>query len=873
MGIPRRARRARSPAQDGEPRGARAWPLRAYFVALIVVFVVAALSGAVYVAIQTDHDARVSATRDAAFAANTTSHQLGAFVATMRESVAGLAANPQIGATLAHPKGCTLAFSGIAGPDKGHLDIVRADGTVACSSRAPKRGDRRSPYAGAGWLRRALRGPVLTAPGYDARTGGRAIISADPITGGLGVVVAFGDLPVIARQLVALYGGGRPVELLLTNADGRRVITRSIAPDRWIGASLAGTPFARGAGETERRDLDGRTRYYASASVPGLPWRLYAGEDKTAMLAADGRLKRRELLIVLAGLAVSILGTWLIYRRVAQPITRLARAVRSSDAQAAFATSKDGPSEVVALGTAIDGLISTVGRELRDRERVEEALRGSEESYRQLFEHHPGAMWLYDLETLRFVAVNEAAIASYGYSRAEFLAMTIEDIRLSDDHEALREATSDPLRRYVDAGIWRHRRKDGALIDVSITSNTVEFEGRPARSVLARDVTEQRRLEEQLRQSQKMEAVGNLAGGIAHDFNNLLTVIKGYCAILVSELTDDELSRSAAAIAEAAHRAAELTRQLLAFSRQQVLRPEPTIVNDVIGDTFDLLDRVIGEDIAVEYDLDPDLEPIQVDRGQLGQVILNLAINARDAMPRGGHLTVKTANVDIDSAYTAEHVDVVAGRHVLLQITDSGAGMDETTRLRAFDPFFTTKDDGTGLGLATVYGIVKQSGGHIWLYSEPDTGTTFKIYFPLAGEQRPMLPPPPDEARLLEGTESVLLVEDDHAVRGLVALTLQGYGYTVLEAGSAADALAIAAAPSDFDLLLTDVVMPGMNGRELAEALLADRPSLKVLFTSGYPADTIIRHGIADASAVYLEKPYLPIDLARKLRQVLDTAS
>ena len=514
-----------------------------------------------------------------------------------------------------------------------------------------------------------------------------------------------------------------------------------------------------------------------------------------------------------------------------------------------------GPAEVRALAEEVTGLIGS--------------LTASELSYQHLFHHHPAPMWLFDEQTLGFLAVNDAAIAMYGYSRDEFLAMTLEEIRPHEDIEALHLAVADQGRTYVDAGVWRHRKKDGTVLDVEVSSNAVEFAGRPARAVLARDVTDQRRLEEQLRQAQKMEAIGRLAGGVAHDFNNLLLVIRGYGATLIEGLTDEKLRHSALQIDSAAQRGAEFTHQLLAFSRQQVLHPAVINPNEVVDETVGLVRRMLREDIELEVELEPNIGAILVDRGQLGQVMLNLLVNAREAMPQGGSLSVRTANVELGENYSAEHVGVVPGPYVLLQVTDTGAGMDEETRSRIFDPFFTTKEGGTGLGLASVQGIVVQSGGHVWVYSEPGLGTNFKIYFPAA--ETPALPAPePSETGSLRGDETILLVEDAELVRELVTEALESYGYTVLTASSGVDAVKIVERNGHhIDLLLTDVVLPNMNGRELAENLLAKDGELKVLFTSGYPSDTILRNGIAGARAAFIEKPYLPVELAQMVRTVL----
>ncbi len=519
---------------------------------------------------------------------------------------------------------------------------------------------------------------------------------------------------------------------------------------------------------------------------------------------------------------------------------------------------------------------STIARDINERLRGVEALHQSEDSYRALFERHPGPMWLYDLDSLRFLTVNEAALALYGYSREEFLSMTIETILAPEDETALREAREasqgQSTKGWDRPNLGRHRRKDGTFLDVLVSSDSIEFEGRQAGLVLAQDMTEQRGLEEQLRQGQKMEAIGNLAGGIAHDFNNLLLVIRGYTANLLKELSDKTLRESALQIDRAAQRAGDFTHQLLAFSRQQVLRPEVIDLNTNVAETLMLLERSFGGNIQIQSQLEPAIKPVLVDRGQIAQAVLNLAINARDAMTEaGGTLSIRTANIELDDAYADIHEAVVAGSYVVLQITDSGTGMDKETQGRVFDPFFTTKEEGTGLGLATVYGLVKQSGGHIWLYSEPGMGTTFKLYFPATSADLTVRSESSSNPTSLTGNEVILLVEDTEMVRSLVTATLKSYGYTVLVAASGPEAIEIAdQAQARIDLLMTDVVMPRMTGRELADQLVATRPGLKVLFTSGYPSDTVLRHGIAEARTAFIEKPYLPDDLAHKVREILD---
>jgi PAS domain S-box-containing protein len=641
---------------------------------------------------------------------------------------------------------------------------------------------------------------------------------------------------------------------------------------------------------------------------------------------------------------------------------------------------------------------------LREAERAHEAARSSEARYRLLFDANPLPAWVYDRDTLRFLAVNQSAVREYGYSEEELLSLTLADIRPPEDVQALRDAVAasgDGLHR---ASGWRHRRKDGTLLDVEIVSHAIEFDGHrnaeliivldvtdrlraeaklrdqadvlravvddsplgvivldidllisrwnpsaerifgwSADEVLGKsygvvipeerrdeharmradsiagkvimnvesqrrrkdgslvdvsisvaalrhadggvrgfavvlaDITERLRLEARLRQTEKMEAVGQLAGGVAHDFNNLLTVITSYSGLLMEELPEgSQLQADVQQIGGAAKRAASLTRQLLAFSRQQVLRPQLLTLNSVVGGLEKLLRRLVREDIEITTTLDCDAGLVEADPGQLEQMIINLVVNARDAMPHGGTLTIRTANAELDDSYVELHTEaaVVPGRYVKLSVTDTGIGMTPEVRRRIFDPFFTTKAPGagTGLGLATVYGIVKQSGGYIWVYSEPGHGAAFEIYLPHAGDARKDGAP---EARTatgrLEGNETLLLVEDDTPLRSVACRALRAYGYMVLDAANGREALALCAEhDGPIDAVVTDLVMPEMGGGELSDRIVARRPGIKVLLMSGYARDEVERRNIARSGAAFIEKPFAAETLAAKVREVLD---
>ena len=520
-----------------------------------------------------------------------------------------------------------------------------------------------------------------------------------------------------------------------------------------------------------------------------------------------------------------------------------------------------GESTLGALTLRSSSLELELGTELARRIAAALDAGRTEDRYRMLFDASPMPMWVYDADTLAFLDVNDAAVRHYGYTRDEFLAMRIVDIRPPEDIPAvLADVKSRGGPGAPNAKVWRHVRRDGSVIHVEITAGRIAFQGRKAALVLSHDVSERMRLERRLADAEKMEAIGRLAGGVAHDFNNLLTVIAGYAEIL----HERDGSEEAAEIARAAGQAAALTHQLLAFSRRQVLHPRVLDLNEIVAGMESMLHRIIGDDVTVGTRLAPRLDPVEADRAQIERVVLNLAANARDAMPDGGALTIETANVHFEELTG----DIEPGPHVLLAISDTGHGMDERVTKHLFEPFFSTKADGTGLGLATVFGVVKQSGGAIYVYSEPGRGSTFKIYLPAAKRRVEPVAADADDADG-RGSETVMVVEDDPGVRELVRLMLEANGYAVLTAADADEAARLCAARA-VDLLLTDVVMPGVNGSDLARSLGALAPDMRVLFMSGYSDEAVQRHGELSAGEAFLEKPFTERGLTRKVREVLD---
>jgi PAS domain S-box-containing protein len=499
-------------------------------------------------------------------------------------------------------------------------------------------------------------------------------------------------------------------------------------------------------------------------------------------------------------------------------------------------------------------------------------LPAGEKSFRQVFFNCPMPMWIYGLEGLRILEVNDAAVGHYGYAREEFLSMNLLDIRPAEDAERLLSVIRAPEAGFIPTTGWRHRRKDGRLMDVEVYTHDIRFNDEAARIALIIDVTARRETERQLLQAQKMEAVGHLTGGVAHDFNNILMVLMAQIDALEEEEEVTPYMRGRIAnMARATQRATDLTRQLLAFSRKQPLKPQATNLNDLVATTGKLLRRTLGERIEIESLLADELWTINVDRAQLESALVNLCLNSRDAMPVGGRLLIETQNVELGPDSIGQYPDVAPGEYVMLSVTDTGVGIAPEQIAHVFEPFFTTKEvgKGTGLGLSMVYGFIKQSKGHVTIYSEIGRGTTVRLYLPRGhgqGAETAQV-----ATAMPRGDERILVVEDNADVRSNVVGQLASLGYVVAEASNGSAALTMLnAAPDSYALVLSDMVMPGpIDGKGLADQVVQLWPRTRVLLMSGYTENALVREGGLEDVRL-LTKPFRKSDLAQAVREALD---
>jgi len=801
------------------------------------------------------------------------------FVADANALLARIADRPLVVA--ADPARCDPILSDLALLPAAYANVTLFDRTGRAICPAVPLPDEPPPGADQPWFRETVRqdGFTISAPLADAITRRSLIVLARPVhdgSGGLaGVLAAPVDLVDFSTAVLAAHA---PAGATITLVDGSgTVLARFPDPERWIGASVSDLELGRvtltgESGTLRATGLDGVERLWGFAPVAGTDWRVYSGIDaQLAFAAARGELASTAMLIALTILLVLALAL-LAGRFIARPIRDLEAAVDAAATGRLDTTVRvTGFAETAALAARFNEMTAR-------RSAAEEALRASEERFRILVESSPNAILLVDRDG-RIVLANGRIEGILGYTPEELIGAPVErlvpaGLRARHVGDRLAYLQAPRVRTMAAGRSLAALRRDGTSVPVDIALSPITVAGELHVLATIADTTERRRLEEQLLQSQRLEAIGHLAGGIAHDFNNLVNVIAGFGRLVLDDLPEDDPHRAdIEEILAAADRAARISRQLLAFGRRQIMEPRVLNLNEVVANVTPMLARILGEDTDLVTMLAPDLGAVRVDPGQLEQAIVNLAVNARDAMPRGGRLTIETANVDLDESFVRSRVEMAPGSYVVLAVSDTGHGMTEEIRQRIFEPFFTTKPEGhgTGLGLSTTYGIVRQSGGFISVYSEPGQGTTFRIYLPRVAERaEPFLQAARTKSADV-GVETLLLVEDDEPGRVYARRVLEARGYRVLTAAHGPEALEVAAAhDGPIDLLVTDVIMPGMSGRELADRLVATRPGLRVLYVSGYTENSVVHHGHLEPGVAFLVKPYSPDDLARKVREVLD---
>jgi PAS domain S-box-containing protein len=686
-------------------------------------------------------------------------------------------------------------------------------------------------------------------------------------------------LVTIPRLQRELSGSAIPSGATTTIMDSRgTVIFRSREPSTWLGRDVSNTPLfaasrAKHAGVAAVTDLDGVDVFAGFVTARHVPWIVQVGSPQALAFAKERADFWRAIGFGMLALLVAIILAWTQATRIIVPMRTVVRdaALLSKGDLSHRSTLAASQDEIGVLGKTLNTMAETL-------EKREEALRKSEMRFRAIIENVDDMIVIVDSDARRLY-VSPAMSRILGYTHEELLAVTARDMIHPSDWPGVREMlrTVQLSAGASVSGQARYRHKDGSwrIFDAALI-NLLDVPGVEGIVVNLRDVTRHAALEGELRQAQKMESVGQLAGGVAHDFNNLLTVITGRIDFLVGAPNiDEEQQTDLAEIKKAAERAAELTRQLLAFSRKQLLQPRVLDLNRTLDEFEPMLRRLIGEDIRIRIEHGSELGSVNADPGQLQQILMNLALNARDAMPAGGVITFRTANETTGNGAASPALQVAPGDYVMLEVADTGLGMDSATQSRIFEPFFTTKGQGkgTGLGLSTVYGIVKQSGGGISVASTPLTGTVFRVYFPRALGFA--LAEASDTANdpSLAGTETILLVEDEISVRNLVERVLRSRGYEVLAAEDGGDALRLASKEEiALDMVLTDIVMPEMSGRELVDALHTERPALRVLYMSGYTDDEIVRRGLNDPGMSFIQKPFTAENLAMQVRKVLDAA-
>ncbi len=785
---------------------ARGWSLRRYMAGFMVVLLVVAALAALAVRILTEQDARQAAQADVNFAARVASTEIGNELALARETTDKLAANPQAAIVASAPSGasCTLTFGGGILFKIGHLDIVKSDGSVKCSSRPLPSGP---VYGAAGWLPVAIHSPVTAAPYLDPATGQISAVVASPISGGVGALVAIVALAPLGPNLASSMGGARHLEFLVTAADSNMVLARSLEPARWVGTRLANSSFASFSGPVEATGVDGTTRVYGRSAVPSTAWIVFAGADKAAALAAADQFTNRSLAIILVGAGIMLLLVFVLYRRIAEPVRRLSLVMRgSTPGTAVDAVAGNGATEVTDLAEDFDKLMASVKSELADRLISEHKATVSERNYRTLFEGHPQPMWLYDTETLAFLEVNDAAVDQYGYSRDEFLAMTIKDIRPPIDVPKFLELVQNtpPFDR---SGPWWHLLKDGSTIQVLITSHAITFAEHDARFVLAENLSESRRLEVELGQSQARavssaelgRAKDEMVSIVSHEMRTPLASIVGFAELMVTrEVTPKQRNEYLGVMLQEGLRLTALINDFLDLRRieggHQTLRFAPADVTALIRRAVELMIDSAG--IPIETELPDNLPLVRIDSDSIFRVVTNLLSNARKYSPNGGSIVVGAT---------------VVGGMVEVYVQDEGLGIPDESLTLVFDKFYRVDNPdrvtikGTGLGLAISKNIVEGHGGKIGAQSS-GLGKGSRVYFTI-----PL-------ARARAQTGDVLIVEDDSGFAQLLEAELTARG---LRSIWTADAETAEHLTTKVRAVVLDLMLPGLSGEDYLQRLRA----------------------------------------------------
>jgi PAS domain S-box-containing protein len=813
--------------------------VQGYLLALVAVFATMGVVLVAYDRTSSMANAKRTTAERVTFQAELAAKEIDRGLNETIAAVAQLAANPGIAALAEPSPDCSLSFSAA-----GHIDIVRADGAVLCSSSEVL-----GSHAGADWLTDVGTEAMASGPVVDPTTGEPSLLVSALLPDG-GAVATFLELDAVPAQLRDQFGG-------------------PLHADFKISPSASTSTDGRIAGD---------------AVLTTIGWHIEASVPESAATQEVDALNRRELLILVTGLLVLGGAAWIVYRGLARPIQRLDAWVRSSMATGEPKPAPTGgPAELVSLAETFEAMTQSVAHELEARVQAEQEARAAAERYRTLFESNPQPMWIHDRRGGTLLDVNRAMVERFGWSRDELRQMNANDLVDADAEVDLIELLrgDEPLERFAPVTLTD---RSGEEVDCEISSTVLGLDGTNSRLVIAEDVTNLLRTRRMLRRTDRMESLGHLAGGMAHDFNNSLAAILCYAEFAEEELVLLEANepgpltsvlRDVRGISAAGHRAAGLTRQLLSFARGEAAVISSVDLNEVVRDLGDMLVRTLGEQIDLRIALASDLGPMRADRVQLEQVIVNLAVNARDAMPDGGTLSIETSAVDLDEHSTAARPDLEVGPHLRLRVSDTGIGMDLATQEQALEPFFTTKprSAGTGLGLATVYGIVTRIGGAIQLYSELGHGTSVSVMFPVGEAIAVNEAPEPIVPSIRGRGETVLVIDDDDEIRGVAERILVGAGYDVVTAPSGAHALEIVAdRPGEIHLVLSDVVMPGMLGPELVGELRRLQPEIRVVLMSGYAPRMLNAVETLTDGVRLLDKPFSAAALVQRVAEALGRA-